>query len=159
MAAVSPPRLAVLALVAMGLVTIASCALDKVDLAGKQCPCALGWTCKIEADSCGQPSMPPDADLGCCIYSDGRLYCANTGDAPIYESAKLSSTIVNHLRTVYSWFDCWGTGDLHAGSNTTWYHTLGDDTPNWGWIPAVDLETPDAFDVDPSAFGLAQCGD
>lgn len=43
------------------------------------------------------------------------------------------------------------------GGNTTWYHTQGDDRGAWGWVPAVDLQTPDALDANPAAVGLAAC--
>lgn len=67
------------------------------------------------------------------------------------------AAVVNTLRTTSSWFSCWGTGQLHAGGNTTWYYTLGDDNGNWGWIPGVMLNTPDAFDANPSGSGLRRC--
>lgn len=101
-------------------------------------------------------SVPPTAD--CSVATDERLYCSNTGGASIYASPHLSSSVVNHLRTTFSWFDCWSTGDRHAGGNTTWYHTLGDDNGNWGWVPAVNLGTTSAFDSNPSSAGLPTCG-
>lgn len=52
----------------------------------------------------------------------------------------------------------WATGAKHAGGNTTWYHTLGDDNAKWGWVPGVDLSTPDQLDQNPSAYGLKQRG-
>jgi len=108
---------------------------------------------------CGGASSPPPPDTGACgVHSDGKLYCTNSNAAPIYASSVFSSGIVNHLRTTTSWFTCWGTGDRHAGGNTTWYYTLGDDNGSWGWVPGVNLNTPDAFDADPSAHGLARCG-
>jgi hypothetical protein len=64
---------------------------------------------------------------------------------------------VNVLRSSYSWFDCWGTGESHAGGNNTWYYTVGDDNAVRGWIPGVDINTPDTFDEDPAALGFAPC--
>lgn len=68
-----------------------------------------------------------------------------------------TSSVVNHLRTTESWFDCWSTGQKHAGGNTTWDHTRGDDNAKWGWVPGVDLSTPDTFDANPSAYGFKKC--
>jgi len=93
----------------------------------------------------------------CAVRSDKRLYCTNAGGAAMRSEPNLSSTVVNHLRTTFSWFECWGTGQLHAGGNTTWYKTLGDDNANRGWIPAVDIATSADFDHDPSAIGLPRC--
>jgi len=101
---------------------------------------------------------PPPSSGDCSVHGDGKLYCKNTGGAAMHSAANASSGVVNHLRSSYSWFDCWGTGERHAGGNTTWYHTLGDDNGNWGWVPGVDLSTPDAFDANPTAQGLKQCG-
>ncbi|MCK6538349.1 MAG: hypothetical protein L6Q84_35705, partial [Polyangiaceae bacterium] len=42
-------------LVAGGLLLFA-CAVDQVDLEGKQCPCAKGWTCDPTTQRCVQPS-------------------------------------------------------------------------------------------------------
>jgi hypothetical protein len=94
---------------------------------------------------------------GCTVHSDGRLFCNNTPGAAMRATPRLSSAVVNHLRTSFSFFECWGTGDLHAGGNTTWYRTIGDDNSNRGWIPAVDLSTTSAFDSNPTAHGLARC--
>ncbi len=93
----------------------------------------------------------------CSVHADGLLYCGNTPGASIYASTNAESGVVDHLRSNPSWFDCWSTGELHAGGNTTWYHTQGDDAGNWGWTAAVDLDTPSSFDADPSAQGLRSC--
>jgi Phage tail lysozyme len=103
------------------------------------------------------PPPPPQDDPNCDVHSDGKLYCGNSADAAMYASDNFSSGVVNTLRSTDSWFTCWGTGEQHAGGNTTWYYTLGDDNDNWGWIPAVDLNTTSDFDADPSAHGLARC--
>jgi hypothetical protein len=105
----------------------------------------------------GGGGAPPPS--GCTVHGDDhKLYCTNTPSAPLHAQPTNGSAVVNHLATTYSWFDCWGRGDLHAGGNTTWYHTVGDDNPNAGWVPGADLHTPDAFDANPSASGLPQCG-
>ena len=106
---------------------------------------------------CGGSPPPPPSSGDCSVHADGRLYCHNTGGAAMRSAARLSAGVVNRLRTTYSWFDCWGTGDLHAGGNTTWYYTLGDDNGNWGWIAAVDVSTTSDFDSNPSARGLPRC--
>ncbi len=103
------------------------------------------------------PPPPPPTD--CSVHpADHRLYCANSANAALHAAPSNGSGVVNHLATTYSWFDCWATGSLHAGGNTTWYHTVGDDNPNAGWAPAVDLHTSDALDANPSAAGLPHCG-
>ncbi|WP_394831549.1 C39 family peptidase [Pendulispora rubella] len=105
----------------------------------------------------GKQAISYDSSNDCFVRSDGRLHCNNVGGSSMYASTTSSSSVVDHLRTTYSWFDCWGTGERHAGGNTTWYHTQGDDNAKWGWIPAVNLNTTSAFDADPSAQGLQRC--
>jgi hypothetical protein len=107
--------------------------------------------------ACGAPPPPPP-DPSCSVHDDGRLWCTNAAAAPIHASATNGSGVVDRLRTTKSWFDCWTTGDLHGGGNRTWYHTQGDDAGRWGYVPAVDLNTPDAFDANPGAHGLRHCG-
>ncbi|WP_394843492.1 DUF1906 domain-containing protein [Pendulispora brunnea] len=118
----------------------------------------LNTTSAFDADPSahGLPrcSLPPS---NCAVQGDGKLHCGNTGGAAMYASTSSSSSVVNHLRTTTSWFDCWGTGEQHAGGNTTWYHTLGDDNGNWGWVPAVNLNTSSAFDGNPSYNALKKC--
>ena len=93
----------------------------------------------------------------CSVHNDHFLWCDNTAGAAMRSTPHLNATVVNHLRTSFSFFECWGTGDLHAGGNTTWYFTIGDDNSNLGWVPAVDLSTTSAFDSNPSAHGLPHC--
>jgi Phage tail lysozyme len=93
----------------------------------------------------------------CSVRSDHRLWCDNTAGAAMRSTPHLNATVVNHLRTSFSFFECWGTGDLHAGGNTTWYKTIGDDNSNLGFVPAVDLSTTSAFDSNPTAHGLPHC--
>ncbi len=117
--------------------------------------------------TCGAPGVyvpvggraPGGASGGgaCEVRADARLHCANRRGAPLRAEPRAQSPVVNILRTTNSWFDCWTSGDRHAGGNTTWYHTVGDDNANQGFVGGVDLETPDAFDANPSAAGLAKC--
>jgi hypothetical protein len=93
----------------------------------------------------------------CSVHNDHRLWCDNTGGAAMRSTPNNNAAVVNHLRTTFSFFTCWGTGDLHAGGNTTWYRTIGDDNSNVGWVPAVNLSTPSVFDANPSAHGLPHC--
>ncbi|HVH44536.1 MAG TPA: serine hydrolase [Labilithrix sp.] len=113
-------------------------------------------------------SISRDAALNCngggggaCTVQDGKLNCPNASNTPMHQkpSSAADSPIVNTLRTTKSWFTCWVPGELHAGGNTTWYFTQGDDNANWGFVPGSALETPDAFDADPTARGLARCAD
>ena len=110
---------------------------------------------KGSGSSTPPPSSPPAATCG--VHSDGKLYCNDTPNSAIHAAANSESAVVNTLRTANSWFDCWTTGELHAGGNTTWYHTEGDDNANWGYVPAVDLKTTSAFDANPTAQGLKKC--
>jgi uncharacterized protein YvpB len=112
---------------------------------------------RFENSPAGWRSAPIGID--CSVHADGKLYCTNTPGAAMHAAMTASSATVNHLRTTYSWFECWGTGEHHAGGNTTWYRTTGDDNPSKGWIPAVDLSTQPDFDGDPSARGLAKCAE
>jgi hypothetical protein len=96
-------------------------------------------------------------DPSCDVHADGKLYCGNTPGASIYSATNAESGVVDHLESNPSWFDCWATGELHAGGNTTWYHTQGDDNGDWGFVPAVDLNTASSFDANPSAQGLPAC--
>ena len=98
------------------------------------------------------------AALPCVVKSDARLYCSNSPAAPMHATATSESAVVNTLRSTYSWFTCWTRGELHAGGNTTWYYTIGDDNGDWGFVPAVALQTTSAFDADraPTACRAAQ---
>ncbi|HEY4119804.1 MAG TPA: glycoside hydrolase domain-containing protein [Byssovorax sp.] len=109
--------------------------------------------------SSGSASPPPPSQTSACsVHSDGRLYCTDTAGSAMYADPTTSSAVVDHLETTNSWFQCWGTGQLHSGGNTTWYYTQGDDEGAWGWVPAADLDTTSAFDANPTAAGLAACG-
>jgi hypothetical protein len=115
--------------------------------------------------SCGAPAIYVPVTGGsnggvgsgaCGVKSDGKLHCESSPGAAIRSEPKNGSGVVNRLRTERSWFDCWTKGEVHAGGNDTWYHTLGDDNGNWGFVAAVDLSTTSAFDASPS--GLRKCG-
>ncbi len=93
----------------------------------------------------------------CSVHSDHKLWCTNN-KATMYSQPSGSSGAVDELQSTYSWFDCWGTGDRHAGGNTTWYHTYGDVNGAAGWVSGVHLNTGDSFDANPSASGLSECG-
>lgn len=111
-----------------------------------------------------KPSSGADADSRfppCAVHpSDGELYCHNTYGAPVYAQPKNASDVVDHLDSEYSAFDCWITGDLHPGGNTTWYRSFGNDdpaNPRQGFVRAWDLGTSAGFDADPTASGLKPC--
>lgn len=95
----------------------------------------------------------------CGVQADARLHCENQGGAALRAAPRNASPVVNVLRTTNSWFDCWTSGDRHAGGNTTWYHTVGDDNASAGFVAAVALHTSDAFDANPSAGRLAKCAE
>jgi hypothetical protein len=95
---------------------------------------------------------------GCGLGTDARLHCDNRSGAPLHEEPSNLSAVVNTLRTTHSWFDCWTSGARHAGGNATWYHTVGDDNRDDGFVAGVDVSTPDALDANPGAAGLAKCG-
>jgi hypothetical protein len=113
--------------------------------------------------TCGAPGIYVPVGTGggggCTVAADKKLHCDNRSGAKLRAQAKNQSPVVNVLHTTNSWFDCWTVGELHAGGNSTWYHTTGDDNANQGFVAAVDLKTPDALDANPSAAGLAKCGD
>jgi hypothetical protein len=94
---------------------------------------------------------------GCGVRSDGRLYCGNRAPVPVRRFKYPSAEPVNWLRTTYSWFDCFGRGDIHHGGNDTWYLTQGDDGIYWGWVAAGDVYTSSEFDAHPDRFGLEEC--
>lgn len=93
----------------------------------------------------------------CSVHADGRLYCANRA-GKMFAQPDPASSVVNELRTTYSWFDCWALGAANAKGNRTWYHTFGDTTAASGYVDASAVDTTAAFDADPSAHGFARCG-
>jgi hypothetical protein len=113
------------------------------------------------ADSSLPPSdaaseLPP-AGPDCSVHADQKLYCTNANPSNIYAGPDPSTMLVDQLLHSYDWFTCWVTGTLHAGGNTTWYYTQGDVHGNWGYVPAVDLNTTSQFDSNPTLYGLAHC--
>jgi hypothetical protein len=123
---------------------------------------ALASTACLEASEPGmalEETSTDEAELaaGCGVQSDGLLHCGNMARIRVYAQPHFSSGQVNELWTTYSWFDCWQSGSFHDGQNYTWYHTLGDATGNWGYVPAAWVYTPDWFDANPSAYGLRRC--
>jgi hypothetical protein len=112
---------------------------------------------EVESNVCSGPGADLAAPSGCAVR-DGRLHCTNAANTPLRAAPSATSEEVDVLRTTESWFECWTTGERHAGGNTTWYRTVGDDTSRRGWAPASALRTPDDFDADPAAKGLARCG-
>jgi hypothetical protein len=137
---------------------LTACSVAPPDIGSKGCPCVDGFTCKIVSKQCSQVETAPVASIGCVVYIDGKLYCANNPGSDLHVQPTASSDVVNHLATPYSWFMCWGIGELHAGGSTTWYFTDGDirGAPN-GWLPSVDVNTPSVFDADPAAYGFLPC--
>lgn len=110
------------------------------------------------------PDLPdarlPDGGFDCSVHADGWLFCRNTLYGFVYPDKSYRQAPIDQLATEYSAFECWGTGELHKGGNTTWYRTYGTSDPNnphLGWVAGVDLKTPDGFDADPTAQGLAPC--
>jgi hypothetical protein len=143
---------------AVCLVALASCSVEAPDLLVKSCPCVDGFTCKLELKQCFRAEIGAVDRLGCVIYSDGKLYCNNRSGTEMYAQPAASGPVINHLETTYSWFICWRTGEPHAGGNTTWYFTDGDDhAAPYGWLPAIDVHAPQAFSADPAAYGFPEC--
>jgi beta-lactamase class A len=99
-------------------------------------------------------SVARDEDLDC---KSTTFEFDNDPNTPMHEDATAGSPVVDTLRTTHSWFKCWTTGELHAGGNTTWYFTQGDDNGAWGFVPAAALETTSDFDANPSAQGMPKC--
>src|SRR4051812_41210519 len=102
---------------------------------------------------------PPAADAARCGVSAGKLWCSNRV-SPIYDKPSTNlppSTQIDTLRSRYSYFLCWSSGQYHQGGNYTWYKTVGDDRSRTGWVPAYKLDTSSAFDSDPSRHGLRAC--
>lgn len=98
----------------------------------------------------------PGANCSVARGAEYPLTCANT-PSPMYGLPVNHGTQVDYLRTSLSYFRCWALGDPHAGGNSTWYYTVGDDNGVAGWVPAVIMQTSDRFDADPTSFGLPHC--
>ncbi|MBS2020171.1 MAG: hypothetical protein JST00_45345 [Deltaproteobacteria bacterium] len=113
---------------------------------------------------CGSPNVYVPVGRGgggggaeCGVRQDGRLYCSNRANTPLRAAPSAGAAVVDTLRTTNSWFLCWTTGERHAGDNTTWYATVGDDSGRQGFAPAVSTSTTSEFDANPSAKGLRRC--
>ncbi|MEV7415271.1 hypothetical protein [Streptomyces sp. NPDC089919] len=87
----------------------------------------------------------------CGVRADHKLWCGNRVGAKGYEHRRYTSNVRGPLNTGFSWFQCWGPGENHAGGNNIWYWTKLDNG-QWGNVPAVDVHTS----VDP-APGLDEC--
>ncbi|XKK39029.1 hypothetical protein HFP72_32185 [Nocardiopsis sp. ARC36] len=87
-----------------------------------------------------------------CYTANTDLYCDNRAPSNLYQHRRTTSAVVDVLETSFSWFQCWGRGDSHAGGNNVWYWTQGDRNGRFGNIPAVNVFTT----VDPPA-GINQC--
>jgi hypothetical protein len=87
-----------------------------------------------------------------CYVSNQHLYCSNVRHTPMYEHRSYNSAVVEYLESSFSYFECWGYGDTHAGGNNVWYWTQGDVVAHWGNVPASVVWTP----YDPPA-GMKQC--
>lgn len=105
------------------------------------------------------PTSAQAADSVICgVRSDRLLHCQNFAPQPLRSIPQITdSWQVDTLRTTYSWFLCWGEGELHAGGNHTWYQTVGDDRGATGWVPAAVVRTTAAFDSNPSYYGMRAC--
>ncbi len=103
------------------------------------------------------PTTDPAASPGCRVWPDEKLRCSNTPNVAMQREPSAGGVVVDTLRSAYSWFECWTFGELHAGGNTTWYRTIGDDRGNRGFAPAAVMGTTSDFDANPSAHGLRRC--
>lgn len=95
----------------------------------------------------GLLAIPADAASSCYAKS-GHLYCGNLYNAPIKQIPANSTNggqdpvrTVDYLRTTFSYFQCYVTGQQHSGGNNIWYHTYGDVTHKWGYVAAVNVWT------------------
>ncbi|CAM5282386.1 hypothetical protein GCM10010378_46170 [Streptomyces viridochromogenes] len=108
------------------------------------------------------PTASAASAADCAVrVSDSRLWCENGAPAILRQGAYHEAPITGQLLSTYSWFDCWTSGGLHGGNNTTWYHTFGDwiapGYDGWGYVPADWVYTTGSFDANPSAHGLRHC--
>lgn len=102
----------------------------------------------------------PAAHADNCSGGSSGMNCGNYAPTALlnhscYEPSPSCGTRVfqvDTLRTTYSWFKCYVHGEKHSGGNDVWYYTNGDDSGNYGYIPASRVFT----NVDP-APGLPHC--
>jgi hypothetical protein len=83
------------------------------------------------------------ANPPCFANSDGSLHCGNNAPIIVHESPRNGPNggRVDVLRSNPSWFECWVHGQPN-GTNDIWYYTYGDDTHEWGFVPAIQVFTP-----------------
>jgi hypothetical protein len=122
--------------------------------ASPHCPCLPRQTCQIELNRCIELSSGPTPTHGSILF-EGRLYSSNESE-PVYSSPMVSTEIVNHLTTTYSWFRCWKPGEPHD-EGTLWYYTRGDHNYSEGWVRGDRVNAPMAFEANPAAFGFKRC--
>ncbi|MEU8134197.1 hypothetical protein [Streptodolium elevatio] len=90
--------------------------------------------------------------------STGSLSCWNSAPTSVRSSPYATdSWQVDVLRTTWSWFGCYTIGEFHGGGTKTWYGTVGDDTGQWGFVPASAVSTSWAFDLNPGQYGMKHC--
>lgn len=138
-----PPGSVLRALAAIAPAALAACVLGDVDLAGKACPCASGWTCDTASGTCVRGGAPPGPVGG----PDGGDDDASSDGAPPPEP-----------RIVPSAFKAaWTTGTTVGW---TW-STLGDpaDFDHWEIVVAPTLEDLTARSLKCRTFGPAQAGE
>ncbi|MEO6572297.1 MAG: hypothetical protein ABIP89_00565 [Polyangiaceae bacterium] len=111
------------------------------------------------SDAIDENIYPP-----CAVRVDGKLWCHFSPFASLHAQPFSASPVVANLSSnnAYGPFDCWTTGELHPGGNTTWYRAKGSEgpalgVPTEGWAWGYDLHTPPSFDSDPSDAGLMFC--
>lgn len=103
------------------------------------------------------PTASPASASDSCYARNGHLYCGNVYDAsvkqvPAYSRAGVPVPTVDHLRSTFSYFQCYTVGQRHSGGNSIWYRTYGDVTSRWGYVAAAAVFT----DRDPYP-GVAPC--
>jgi len=101
----------------------------------------------------GAAGNPP-----CFVNNDGSLQCGNTAPTPVHERPMFgpNGRTVDTLRSNPSWFSCWTTG-AYNGSNYIWYATYGDNTGEWGYVPATMVFTPNDPYVDSAGRRVRHC--
>ncbi|MFE4634901.1 hypothetical protein ACFRJ1_16210 [Streptomyces sp. NPDC056773] len=108
-----------------------------------------GSTPAVSAEpDCAIRESSPQGDWGGMAWPID-LYCANTpGD--VTSQSFTGSPVTGRMTKTKSWFVCWKIGAPHAGKNSVWYYTKGDEVVNnpgqqaWGYMPANALGTTKA---------------
>jgi len=154
MKSISQSRIALLAAVMTPLSLVSTACMDVAD--GEAVAEVADLKISEPAD---RSDKKANADLlgDCSVHGDGRLYCGNVYDAPIYHGPNYAHGAIDFMRTTYSWFDCWAYGVEHEGRNFTWYHTVGDVYGHKGYMPAGFVFTSPKFDDHPDWYGLRHC--